>query len=169
MKLKRLLLLMLLVAGLTPPTEMLAQGVKRQSIGSYGTNAIHSGAIVGQTIGQPFSTLSYSDNEVVLNPGFQQPVSFKTQRVANPETEFLELTNFPNPAKEDFQIESSETLDQVNLQVFDIRGEVVMNKEIQEFKHYSIKCSDWLPGIYFLNMRNAAGQTILNTKLIISK
>ncbi len=158
----------LLIITLVLPQLCDAQGVKRQSIGSYGTNAVNESPVIGQTIGQPFSTGIYSDNVVSLAPGFQQPLTYKRSK-----EEPLLLTGslgaFPNPATSDFTIQSTESLEEVVLNISDINGRKMLETQLPELKTHTVDCSSWQAGVYFVTVTSQNFPNGFITKIVKTK
>lgn len=149
------------------PQISLAQSVKRQSIGSYGSNGANNKAIIGQTIGQPYSTNTFISSEVNLTPGFQQPLSYQRVRIT-PELQVVSLKAFPNPAYSNFTIQSKEELENVELQVIDINGRLIFGKQLPKLTTHTINCSAWQTGMYFITVQPQDNQYRYSTKLIIN-
>jgi hypothetical protein len=153
----------------------MAQSIKRQSIGSYGTNGFSGSAVFGQTIGQPFSTQIYSQTGVSFVPGFQQPLSYlknaRKKEVKNDAGMFLtgELDVFPNPARVNFTIQSSGLLEEALIKIMDINGRILIHKALPELSSYKVDCSSWQSGVYFISVTTPDAENNLNQKIIISK
>lgn len=145
----------------------LAQSVKRQSIGSYGTSGVTNSTISGQTVGQPYATNSYNSDVISLTPGFQQPVSYNRDR-PNPVLEIIALKVFPNPAIHNFTIKSQELLENVEIQVSDINGRLILNDQLSKLTSHSINCSTWQSSMYFITVASEDLQFRYSTKLIIT-
>jgi len=145
-----------------------SQSIKRQFIGCYSSGGISDGIFISQTVGQPFFTPGYSDNLVVFNPGFQQPVShsLKTkEQLPGPSR----LGIFPNPAADNFRIETSEVIKNAIVQVTDINGRLIWEEKVPEFGNYQMDCSRWKNGLYFVAVYNVNKQYNYISKVIISK
>jgi hypothetical protein len=145
------------------------QSVKRQSIGSYGTNGLTGGTVFGQTIGQPFSTGIYSDNSISLAPGFQQPLTYK-KGVRKAETLIITgLDAFPNPATGRFTVKSTKLLEDVEFIVSDINGRLLFEEHLSELNTHDVECSDWQAGMYFITVKAKNASNSFISKIIITK
>lgn len=143
------------------------QGLKRQCIGSYGSGGISGLTYFGQTIGQPFFTSAYSENNIGLTPGFQQPIAYRMKT-----TEKLSINArpgiFPNPAAGIFALEISEVIKNAIVQVIDVNGKLIWKEKVPELRIYQINCSQWADGIYFVSVNNGKEYNYMS-KVIISK
>lgn len=150
------------------PHIIIAQGIKRQNIGCYGSNGFTESAVVGQTAGQPYFTVIYSDNQVSLAPGFQQPVTYKKGK-GSIEVTMESLDAFPNPASNNLTIASDDVLEDVELKVTDASGKLIVDKELPELTSLQVDCSGWQEGIYFISVNSKQSQDMFKTKIIITK
>jgi len=142
-----------------------AQSIKRQSIASNGSAATIDGISIRQTIGQPYFTSAYYDNETGLRPGFQQFSRFNLELI---QSAYLNLKVYPNPAVETVTLESENAIKDALIQVRDINGKLLLNETIAELKTYSIHCETWTNGAYFIHLSDKNNTTYLS-KLIITK
>jgi len=145
-----------------------AQGIKRQNIGSYGSGGNSDGLFIGQTIGQPFFTSGYYDNQVGLIPGFQQPLVFSISTVKQIPV-LTRLGVFPNPAISIVNIETPEVVENAIVRITDISGRVIWEERIPEFSSYQMDCSRWQSGLYFITVFDVNKRFSYLSKVIISK
>ncbi|MFW5821499.1 MAG: T9SS type A sorting domain-containing protein [Bacteroidota bacterium] len=149
-------------------TDVFGQGIKRQSIGSYGSGGSAGSIFVNQTVGQPFFTMAYNSSQLALTPGFQQPVTYAVKKSESlPSLSELEI--FPNPATENFKISVPEVMEEVNLTVTDVNGRRIIEKKIPELFHYEVDCSRWENGLYFIIVSSGKKESNYISKIIISK
>jgi hypothetical protein len=143
------------------------QSVRRQSISSYATVASAETAISGQTAGQCYSTVSYSDKQTSVLSGFQQPVIFKVEDTAplRLKTDFI---LFPNPANYRLTITSLSNAELSFVVVTDIKGKIIFQEELAYLPTHTINCASWVNGIYFVTVADVL-QNHKTMKLIISK
>jgi hypothetical protein len=157
----------LVLVTLLLPQSTYSQSVKRQSIGSYGSNGFSNSAVLGQTIGQPYSTITYIGGEISLTPGFQQPIVYLKSK-KEPELHFISLKTFPNPANAKFTIKSQELLKNVELQISDINGRLILSKQLSELSTYTVYCSSWQASMYFISVTSDNLPYKYSTKLILT-
>lgn len=168
MKKQLLIYLLISVILLISFTDVFGQGIKRQSIGSYGSGGSAGSIFVNQTVGQPFFTMAYNSSQLALTPGFQQPVIYTVKKSESlPSLPGLEI--FPNPASENFKISVPEALEDVNLTVTDVNGRRIIEKKIPELFHYEVDCSQWENGLYFIIVSSDKKASNYISKIIISK
>lgn len=149
-------------------TDVFGQGIKRQSIGSYGSGGSAGSIFVNQTVGQPFFTMAYNSSQLALTPGFQQPLTYAVKKSESlPSAPGLEI--FPNPASEKFSINAFEPIMDVYLTVTDVNGRRIVEKKIPELNQYEMKCSQWENGIYFIVVSSGNRENNYVSKIIISK
>lgn len=140
-----------------------AQTLKRQCVASTGSYVSENGTTLQQTIGQPYGTTSYYSNTTRFNPGFLQPV-FRIENIKSS----IEATIFPNPTSNQVTIESSIILENVIIQIVDINGKILLNQKINEFKTYTVDCSNWSSGVYLISLADSKS-SLYSSKLIISR
>ncbi|MFY9310498.1 MAG: T9SS type A sorting domain-containing protein [Bacteroidia bacterium] len=140
-----------------------AQSLQRQSIGSGGNYMFSDGALIQQTVGQPYSTQTLYEDNIAYRPGFQQPI-FKVNLIRSN----ISMDVFPNPATSWVTLKSSKTLLNVKLQVFDITGKLIVDQRMDEFKSYTINCQEWGNGMYVIALADDAKNSY-SSKLIILK
>lgn len=167
-KIRHIWIYCLMVMLVILPTSLIGQSVKRQTIGSYGTSGMNNNAIIGQTIGQPFATVIYSDSQVSFAPGFQQPMSYKKNTVS-PLLDLMSVDVFPNPAQHGFKIESQEPLQDAKIQIADIQGRLIMSKQIAEFESLTVNSSSWESGVYFITILTKDSELKSCNKVLITK
>lgn len=140
-----------------------AQTLQRQCIGSAGSFASSDGTLIQQTVGQPYSTATNYSGGVAYRPGFQQPVIKIDLIHAN-----VQLDVFPNPAVNWVTLKSSKILTGVEINVFDVIGQLVLKEKQPEFKSFSFNCETWINGTYILSLIDEKGANY-TAKLIVSK
>ncbi len=145
-----------------------AQGIKRQNIGSYGSGGASGSLYIGQTIGQPFFTPVYSDNQVGLIPGFQQPLTYSISTIKQLPVP-ARLAVFPNPATGIFNIETPEVVENAIVRITDVNGRVIWEESVPEFSSYQMDCSRWQSGLYFVAVFDVKKRFNYISKVIISK
>lgn len=145
-----------------------AQSIKRQNIGSYGSGGTAGSLFIGQTIGQPFFTSGYSDSQVGLIPGFQQPLAFSIS-TAKQLPVSARLAVFPNPATSIVNIETPKVVENAIVRVTDIKGRVIWEERVPEFRNYQMDCSRWPDGLYFIAVLDGYKKFNYISKVIISK
>lgn len=150
------------------PGVLCAQSIKRQSIGSYGSSGTTDMQIRGQTIGQPFSTSTYSDNKLGITPGFQQPESYIKYPHKNMNST-LEVVISPNPAYSSFSLVAKEETDNAQVLISNVNGETILEKEVLKLNTLHIDCSTWQPGIYCIRINIPKKGNLFNSKIIILK
>ncbi len=72
------------------------------------------------------------------------------------------LQVYPNPSRGVFAIHSESLIQ--NIMVHDIAGKIMLNKNIDN-NHFILSCSDWKPGIYFMQVVTPDGVSV--RKLIL--
>jgi len=157
----------LVLVTLLLPQSTHSQSVKRQSVGSYGSNGFSNKSIVGQTIGQPYSTVTYTSSEINLTPGFQQPFLY-IKGNKKPELHFISLKTFPNPASASFTLKSQDLLRNAQVLISDVNGRLILKKQLPELTTYTINCSSWTTSMYIISVTSDDLSYNYNTKLIIT-
>ncbi|HYX06623.1 MAG TPA: T9SS type A sorting domain-containing protein [Bacteroidales bacterium] len=149
--------------------SMQAQGVKRQSIGCYGTAGVSvGGALISQTIGQPFSTNIDEENGLLIIPGYQQPQRYDLA-INDAAEKYEELRIYPIPASTIINILPSFKFEDAYLKITDISGKEKLNIRIPDGSRYVVDCSGWDSGIYFISVYNHSKEEQYQSKVIITK
>lgn len=143
-----------------------AQSVKRQTIGSACSSNTIDGVSVEQTIGQPYFTGAYYDNNLGLRPGFQQLSKIQVESIHS--TLKLHLNVYPNPASYSVTIQSSDTIKSGLVQVMDINGKIILEEKVNQVDTYSINCESWQSGSYYMSLYDEQNNKY-TAKLIITK
>jgi hypothetical protein len=157
------LVLLILISG-----NNQAQSTKRQCISSYGASVTSGSATFMQTVGQPYSTLSFYETKESVLPGFQQPASFKVETLNSGLTKSLNLAIYPNPAAYSITIKSSEIIDRPLVSVLDVNGKSIFTEELFELSSHTINCAAWRNGVYLITVSDKNhNKSIL--KLMINK
>jgi hypothetical protein len=138
-----------------------SQQVERQTVASSGSYLFSNGVLIRQTVGQPFHTQTYYSNDISFRPGFQQPQSIFKQGKS-----LIQLSIFPNPARDFVMISSAIMLEKVTLNLYDNFGKILTNHFFESFNQYQLDCTVYPSGLYFINLTSAKQQ--FNTcKLLI--
>lgn len=145
--------------------DSFSQTLKRQSISCYGTSQTGDNNIYSQTAGQAYSTQS-TDN-ICVTQGFQQPVSFKIEKVVDDPLNELVIEIFPNPAKYKLTLRSREEISNITVSVINLNGNTVYYQELTDVVQHEFDCSAWASGVYFIKVSDGTKQS--TSKLIISK
>lgn len=162
--LKHCIIAFALVASITQSN---AQTVQRESIASSGTYMLADGILIQQTIGQPYFTAGFYNDEFSIHPGFQQSNLRMDVELIN-STFDLRLSIYPNPAVYSVNIVSDIIINNASLQVTDISGKLILNEKIAKLKNYQINCETWQNGLYTITISDAKNNKY-SSKLIITK
>jgi len=151
------------------PLIIQAQSVKRQSISCVGATLLDEGSVVQQTVGQPYNTFAFYENEISVLQGFQQPSLFKVEKITPPEyRKNLKVNVYPNPASYVVTIQGEEIIKNVIVRVTDMEGRLIIARHVPEFQVYSLNCETWANGTYIITL-NDENRNMTSLKLIINK
>jgi hypothetical protein len=142
------------------------QAVVRQSINAYGGSSEVNNVLIEQSAGQPHQTETIEDAEVKVRPGFIQSRTFNVE--IEKESNTLEGTVYPNPARESFKLELDESVEDANILISDATGVVVERIVIKDFREHLFDSSNWKAGTYFISLVSSEGK-IFKSKLIITQ
>lgn len=159
----RKLLLLLLIGVLASASLCYSQTIQRSSIGILGSSNSSEGITVQQTVGQPYQTKSYYSKQIEARPGFIQPTEFMLEFVQSTFT--VEMLVFPNPTLEHVKFQTNERLENLVLRVFDQYGKMIFQEEIEVLNDYTLECSAWMSGSYFIYITDETGNNY-QSKLI---
>lgn len=138
----------------------LCQTLSRETISATGAANSTSGVTIQQTIGQPYQTQTFRSDGISFRPGFQQPV-FNTELISTT----IEVLISPNPALLSFFIETSDTLYNAELVVYDERGRLIIKESMLVFKKHEVLCSTWANGVYYVTVSDQK-KNLISTKLV---
>ncbi len=91
-------------------------------------------------------------------------------RSENRQLEGKEVYSAPNPIVNDehfVYFEHAESPMTHNIQVYDLNGHILLNKEDFAGNNYRIDCKEWPDGLYWLKVTDMEGIEIYQTKIIL--
>jgi hypothetical protein len=117
-----------------------------------GVNATQSGIIVSQTIGQTSIIGNYSNRNLTVGQGFQQPIVGRLHiKGLNKE---ISLTIFPNPFENQITI-SYNAQELVNVTIFDMAGKLIYKNNLSFIsQNNTIDVSFFSSGIYLVRLQS---------------
>jgi len=145
-----------------------SQSIIRQSINSYGASGVIDGISIRQTLGQAYSTSTFLDGKVGLNPGFQQYISLSLNNKLI-DNQPVTLDIYPNPAISMIKFKLSNALRDVSIKVWDVNGRIIHVDRITDLGNHSIICEEWPDGIYGIVIYDHGMKALFTSKLIKSK
>ncbi len=145
-----------------------AQSVKRECISSYGIIVTNENATFGQTVGQPYNTKAFYENETSILQGFQQPIVFKIENIDIKDTKKLNITVYPNPANYFITIQSKEIIEKSVILVTDLNGKLIFSEQVTQLLTYNLNCETWKNSTYIITISDI-NQNKSSLKLIINK
>ncbi|MGK7389676.1 MAG: T9SS type A sorting domain-containing protein [Candidatus Cyclobacteriaceae bacterium M2_1C_046] len=161
-------MLMALAIVLGMVFQINAQSIERQSISSYGSSSKVGTVTIQQTVGQPYSTVSYSDQQVTISPGFQQSKFLFTVIQDDRMGKNLQLEIYPNPVVSNLSLLIPEELNGATVQITDVAGKVYLNENISGVGEYNISCHNWPKGLYLISLTDSEKNSY-TSKFIINQ
>ena len=145
------------------------QTIKRQCISSYGSSAMVDNLSFLQTAGQSYPTNDETKEErIPVLQGFQQPVTYSVEETNSLSLKNLNLSIYPNPARNSIRIESDTEIEHSSIRVVSMKGESILSENVNHFLVYNINCETWIPGVYLITICDSQ-QNSKTLRLIISK
>lgn len=138
----------------------------RQVVAPAGGTAILSNNIVSWTIGEPL-TETFSNQHGFLTQGFHQG-KYRVTSIFEPKNPALRFTLFPNPAKDQINLQAIETQNLpygLKLRLFDAQGKKLLQKPL-EATHTQIGLAAYAKGIYFLHVFSEKTGLLQNFKIV---
>ena len=133
-----------------------AQELYKQTILSQGTTSkLESGLIISQSIGQESVIGNFSNDNVKIIQGFQQP--FWTRLISNSSSVIpIEITHFPNPITDNLNlIFYNYDMGELILSIYDYSGRILMKRNISVESGKSIVDLTILPsGSFLMGLQN---------------
>lgn len=105
------------------------------------------------SVGQASAIGSGLENKFHLRQGFIQP--FSPQSIHTSTNTDLDANVYPNPFREDFQIDFTESLS-ATLTLFDLTGKLLFQREIHDAKNVSISANHLARGTYILHIQSGS-------------
>ena len=133
-----------------------AQELYKQTILSQGaTSNLESGLIISQSIGQESVIGNFSNDNVKIIQGFQQP--FWTRLISNSSSVIpIEITHFPNPITDNLNLSFyNYDMGELVLSIYDYSGRILMKRNISVESGKSIVDLTILPsGSFLMGLQN---------------
>jgi len=133
-----------------------AQELYKQTILSQGsTSKLESGLIISQSIGQESVIGNFSNDNVKIIQGFQQP--FWTRLISNSSSVIpIEITHFPNPITDNLNLSFyNYDMGELVLSIYDYSGRILMKRNISVESGRSIVDLTILPsGSFLVGLQN---------------
>lgn len=142
-----------------------SQQIVRQSINSLGSSNVTDGMILKQTVGQSGNTMKFYDESGTLRQGFQQPV--KVAGIIIPGKPEIEISIFPSPFIDHFSILINGDVRNCKAAITDVTGRIISLINLETNSEQQISCSEWLPGMYLINIVNSNDEIISSTQKVI--
>lgn len=130
-----------------------AQEVSKQVVASTGNDADAGNYQISQTVGEAMVT-THTQGNYILCQGFQQKDG--ATEVSIKELNNFKFSYYPNPFKDDLNINFEENLDEVHFDVYTQTGQLVFEKEYKNKQNVKLNLKDLSTGIYFVqfNVKN---------------
>ena len=133
-----------------------AQELYKQTILSQGTTSnLESGLIVSQSVGQESIIGNFTNGEIKIIQGFQQP--FWTRLISNSSSVIpIEITHFPNPITDNLNLSFyNYDMGELVLSIYDYSGRILMKRNISVESGKSIVDLTILPsGSFLMGLQN---------------
>ena len=133
-----------------------AQELYKQTILSQGTTSkLESGLIISQSIGQESVIGNFTNDNVKIIQGFQQP--FWTRLISNSSSVIpIEITHFPNPITDNLNLSFyNYDIGELILSIYDYSGRILMKRNISVESGKSIVDLTMLPsGSFLMGLQN---------------
>ena len=133
-----------------------AQELYKQTILSQGTTSnLESGLIVSQSIGQESVIGNFTNGDVKIIQGFQQP--FWARLISNSSSVIpIEITHFPNPVTDNLNLNFyNYEIGELNLSIYDYSGRILIKRNISVESGKSIVDLTTLPsGSFLIGLKN---------------
>ena len=137
-------------------TSTNAQELYKQTILSQGaTSNLESGLIISQSIGQESVIGNFSNDNVKIIQGFQQP--FWARLISNSSSLIpIEITHFPNPITDNLNLSFyNYDMGELVLSIYDYSGRILMKRNISVESGKSIVDLTILPsGSFLMGLQN---------------
>ena len=119
------------------------------------TSNLESGLIVSQSIGQESVIGNFTNGDVKIIQGFQQP--FWARLISNSSSVIpIEITHFPNPVTDNLNLNFyNYEIGELNLSIYDYSGRILIKRNISVESGKSIVDLTTLPsGSFLIGLKN---------------
>lgn len=138
------------------PSISVAQILHHETLAAQGkTTTLENGLIISQSIGQESVIGNFSNDNVKIIQGFQQP--FWTRLISNSSSVIpIQITHFPNPITDNLNLNFYNfDMGELNLSIYDYSGRILMKRNISVESGKSIVDLTMLPsGSFLMGLQN---------------
>tara|TARA_B100000989_G_C19447480_1_gene430181 strand:+ start:289 stop:780 length:492 start_codon:yes stop_codon:yes gene_type:complete len=138
------------------PSISVAQILHHETLAAQGkTTILENGLIISQSIGQESVIGNFSNDNVKIIQGFQQP--FWTKLISNSSSVIpIQITHFPNPITDNLNLNFYNLdMGELNLSIYDYSGRILMKRNISVESGKSIVDLTMLPsGSFLMGLQN---------------
>jgi hypothetical protein len=145
------------------PLSIFTQEISREIISSSGNYSDGSSEQLSWTLGD-LATETYSSGDVKLTQGFQQPSYEVMTTFKNHNYNFV-MRVYPIPSSDFVTVEFEEIEDDLKVVLFNLQGEVVINKII-ESATITLDLNPLSPSEYILKIINKENDLIKSYKIV---
>ena len=163
----RSLIFALIISGFYLQANAQGNSLCQQVVAAAGKNAQQGNRYFSYTVGEPF-ILTLSSATQTLTQGFHQPEICKLVATDNIELAPWGIEVFPNPTTDFLTVRfEPQAGERLYAQVYDLMGRMVLtSRTLDQPAGTKLDCSDWQPGIYFLQLTNASGTATATHRLV---
>ena len=130
-------------------------------IGTTGDFFVGSSATLSWTLGE-IMTETYNGTSNQLTQGFHQPTR---SDVGIEESDDLQISIYPNPARDQVIIELADNTEELNITLYSISGEIVYYGVYSGNSPFPIDLSGFADGMYLLQITNSDQEILETTKI----
>jgi hypothetical protein len=160
----RLLNLSIIIAFFFSIYGVKAQTIVRSSLSSFGNTYHDDKLVIHQTAGQSANTAVFSENNLTIRQGFQQPPKTSFSRISNA---LLKLDLSPNPNNGNFNLKVElEQNGNYEYTIINLLGSSLYSGKGISGKNNNISCPNLASGIYFVKV-SQSGAMLGQIKFIV--
>jgi len=157
---------LLIVFSLFCGNLLSGQSLKRQHIGSLGSSgSVNDGLYVHLTVGQSQQS-NLTDEAIQI--GYEQYSNIEKEFESASAKTFT-INSYPNPAKDELNIDLKESLNAGQIKIYDASGRIVYQEEFQRMQFLRLNITSLNEGMYQASIVSEENQTSFLTKFIVSK
>ncbi len=160
--------ILVILIGLSLVTYAKSQSISPQSINNAGLAGQQTNGSLTFTVGELVVLSEADNNGNTLGSGFTSSAASVVTAIQEPDAAVLNVKVYPNPTSDMLYVDIVTTkLEWVYAEIMDEQGKLVLSEKFAGMTNrIGLNSSKWKGGVYFLNLKDSANNTIGNYKIV---
>lgn len=157
-----------IIIGISLVMNLKSQTISPQSINSAGIAGQPSNGSLSFTVGELVVLSETDSGGNTLGNGFTSSAASVVTAILEPDASLLNVKVYPNPTSDMLYVDIVTTkLEWVYAEITDELGKLVVSEKYAGItNHIGVNSYKWKAGLYFLNLKDSAHNTIGNYKIV---